>query len=55
MARTHTMPKFKTLKPMAPDDPFFGRGYIVGGLQFGKKPPAPEPAKPKAKAPGIKK
>jgi hypothetical protein len=56
MARTHTMPKFKTLKAMAPDDPFFKRGYIVGGLQFGQKAPTPPvPTEQKPETPGGKK
>jgi hypothetical protein len=50
------MPKFKTLKPIAPDDPFFKRGYIVGGLQFGKKAPTPPvPTEQKPETPGGKK
>jgi len=39
--------KLKAIKPMAPDDPFYSRGWFVGGFRGGPRPgakPAPSPA-----------
>ena len=38
MSKPREIPKFKALKPMAPDDPFYRRGYVIGVPVFGRKP-----------------
>jgi len=32
MSKPPEMPKFKALRPMPPDHPFYRRGYIVGSV-----------------------
>jgi len=32
MSKPPEMPKLKNLRPMAPDDPFYRRGYLVGSV-----------------------
>ena len=38
MSKPPEMPKLKALRPMAPDDPFYRRGHLVGVPVFGPKP-----------------
>ena len=40
MSKPPEMPKLKNLRPMAPDDPFYRRGYLFGVPVFGPKPSA---------------
>ena len=40
MSKPPEMPKLKNLRPMAPDDPFYRRGYLVNVPVFGPKPSA---------------
>ena len=41
MSKPPEMPKFKALKHMAPDDPFYRRGYVVGARVLGRSPGSP--------------
>ena len=41
MSKPPEMPKFKALKPMAPDDPFYQRGYVVGARVLGRSSGSP--------------
>ena len=41
MSKPPEMPKFKNLRPMAPDDPFYRRGYLVGARVLGRSPGSP--------------
>jgi len=38
MSKPPEMPKFKCLRPMRPDDPFYRRGYFVGALVLHGRP-----------------
>ena len=40
MSKPPEMPKLKALRPMAPDDPFYRRGHVVGVPVFGPRPSA---------------
>lgn len=39
MSKPPALPKFKCLRPMRPDDPFYRRGYFVGALVLRPKSP----------------
>ena len=39
MSNPPKMPKFKALKSMLADDPFYRRGYLVGAVVLRKKSP----------------
>ena len=41
MSKPPEMPKFKALRPMAPDDPFYRRGYVVGAGVLGRSSGSP--------------
>lgn len=48
MSKSPEMPKFTALRPMAPDDPFYRRGYVIGVPVFGRKPKGKSRRRPKS-------
>jgi len=54
MSKRPVMPKLKHLRPMAPDDPFYRRGYVVGVGVLRLKPSgsSPEPREPETRIRG---
>ena len=48
MSKSPEMPKFNALRPMAPDDPFYRRGYVIGVPVFGRKRKGKSRRRPKS-------